>query len=327
VDPQLDQLEAFLTVSETESFTTAAEVLGVSKSAVSRRVSELEERLGVRLLERTTRQIRLTELGSEYRDRLRPALLALRSAADAVRAEQVQPSGTLRISAPVDFGEAYLGQMCTAFVAQHPDTKIELDLSQRAVDLVGEGFDLALRAGKLRDSSLIARRLGRGSMWICAAPAYLSRRGEPKRIEELGEHEAILFRDRGGEGRWELEGPEGSVEVRVHGRLSGNEFGFVRSACIAGAGIALLPAPIIRSDVASGRFVRVLPAYASGDSDLHVVYPSARFVPTKVTAFRDFAVRWFASLGWSNRTAEPQGELEGKGRDVNDVRRSSASKV
>src|SRR5690606_24439003 len=159
VDPQLDQLEAFLTVSETESFTTAAEVLGVSKSAVSRRVSELEERLGVRLLERTTRQIRLTELGSEYRDRLRPALLALRSAADAVRAEQVQPSGTLRISAPVDFGEAYLGQMCTAFVAQHPDTKIELDLSQRAVDLVGEGFDLALRAGKLRDSSLIARRL------------------------------------------------------------------------------------------------------------------------------------------------------------------------
>lgn len=310
MEPALDQLEAFLAVSETESFTTAASVLGVSKSAVSRRITELEERLGVRVLERTTRQIRLTELGTEYRDRLRPALLALRAASDAVRAEQVQPSGVLRISAPVDFGETYLGQMCTAFCAQYPDTTIELDLSQRTVDLVGEGFDLALRAGKLRDSSLIARRLGRGSMWICASPDYIARHGEPEAIEDLAHHEAVLFRDRGGEGRWELDGPEGRIEVKVRGRLSGNEFGFVRAACFAGAGVALLPAPIIRGDVANGRLLRILPDYASGDSDLHVVYPSARFVPTKVTAFRDFAVRWFASLGWSTRDAGPDGSRD-----------------
>lgn len=298
MEPELTQLEAFLAVADAGSFTGAAKRLGVSKSAISRRVSELEQRLGARLLERTTRKLSLTESGHGYRDRLGPAMAALRAAADAVRADQDRPHGTLRLTAPVDFGSGDLAEMVHAFCGQYPEIKVELHLSQELVDLVGEGFDIALRAGKLADSSLIARRLSRASRAVYAAPDYIAQRGEPKTVASLAEHECVLFRARGGGATWELHGPKGAEEVQVSGRLSCNEFGFVRGATLAGAGLALLPEPVARPDLMAGRLVRVLAGFATVTTDINLVYASAHLVAPKIEAFRDFAVRWFQHSRW-----------------------------
>ncbi len=300
-EPELTQLEAFLAVADAGSFTGAAKRLGVSKSAVSRRVSELEQRLGARLLERTTRKLSLTEVGRAYQGRLEPAMAALRAAADAVRADQERPHGVLRITAPVDFGNQELAQMLDAFGEQYPEISIDLILTQAMVDLVGDGVDVAVRAGKLADSSLIARRLGRAARAIYAAPEYLSQRGTPKRISELEQHECVLFRARGGDSNWALIGPEGEVEVKVTGRVSCNEFGFVRSATLEGMGLALLPTPVVQRDLVAGRLVRVLPDYETESTPMHLVYPSARLIPPKTEAFRDFALRWFAHTSWGPR--------------------------
>lgn len=287
----LQDVTAFLAVVDTGTFTAAARRLGLAKSNVSRRVARLEELLGARLLERTTRRLRLTEVGETYHSHVTGAVEQLAEAARSVSEFQGEPRGHLRISAPADMNEA-MGQLVAEFSALYPRIQLEVDLSQRRVDLVAEGFDLALRAGRLEDSSLIARSVGEGASHLYASPAYLERRGEPREPKDLAEHPFVLFRGRQGEQRLELHGPDGQHEALVSGVISVLDFGFVRHALISGAGIGLLPDSLGAAELAAGRLRLVLPEYDLGRSPFHVLYPSTRYLSPKVRVFVDFAVQW-----------------------------------
>lgn len=288
----LQDVTAFLAVVDTGSFTAAARRLTLAKSNVSRRVARLEQQLGARLLERTTRRMRLTEVGETYHAHVTGAMQQLAEAARSVSQIQGEPRGRLRISAPADWNET-IGRLVAEFSAEYPHIQVEVDLTQRRVDLVAEGFDLALRAGKLEDSSLIARSVGEGSSHLYASPAYLERRGEPLAPASLREHAFVLFRGRQGELRLGLEGPDGArEEVVVGGVISALDFGFVRHALLHGAGIGLLPDSLGAHELDAGRLRLVLPRYCLGTSPFHVVYPSTRFLSPKVRVFVDFCVEW-----------------------------------
>lgn len=291
----LNEIAAFATVVEEGGFTAAAKKLGVPKSTVSRRVARLEDELGVRLLQRTTRKLGLTELGESYYQRVSQALRSLDQAQDELTEAQDRPRGLLRITAPPDFGIAYLGELVAAFNEQYPEVSVWVELSGRMVDLVAEGFDLALRAGVLRDSSLVARRIAAADGWLVASPGYLSKHGAPQTVDELLEHRCVVY-ERSGELRGlELEGPDGVVTLSIRGRVSGNDFGFLRRALLSGAGIGLLPGFLCKDDLAAGTLARVLPDYKLPGGVFYLVYPSARHLPAKARAFRDFVLSWFAT--------------------------------
>ena len=295
MEPTLEEIDAFLRVVGAGSFTAAATITGVSKASVSRRVALLEQKLGVRLLERSTRTSRLTELGAAYYERASRAVAALDEAAEAVTRQQSEPKGHLRVTAPVDWGPTF-GRMLTTFTRRYPAVTVEVILMQRTVDLVSEGFDAAVRAGPLQDSSLIARRIGDTRVRMFASPEYLEEHGTPARPADLADHQCILFRGRGGRARWTLTGPGGDHDVDVRGSLSSNDFVFVLDAAQAGAGIARIPRVTSLEAVRDGRLVRVLSEYEAGRYPVHVIYPSARFVSTKLRVFCDYAAQWWSNL-------------------------------
>jgi DNA-binding transcriptional LysR family regulator len=289
----LNHVAVFARVVELESFTAAAKHLGLPKSSVSRTVARLEEVLGVRLLQRTTRKLHLTEAGQAYYDRVRVSLAGLEDAASAATNLSAEPRGTVRMSAPADMGVLSLSDLVARFVRKYPLVHVELSLTSRFVDLVAEGFDLALRAGKLADSSLVARKIGSDSLGLFASPSYLRRRGRPKTVAELARHDCVLFRGSHGKSEWLLTGPQGEERVTVRGPLNADEMSFVQQAVTAGVGIALLPMVGVRLAAARGALpmpVRLLPAYSVGGASLNVVSPSARFQSASVSAFRDFLV-------------------------------------
>ncbi len=301
----LNHVAVFARVVELESFTAAAAQLGLPKSSVSRTVTRLEEELGVRLLQRTTRQLHLTEAGHAYYERARLALSGLEEAASAATNMSAEPRGTVRVSAPPDFGALNLAETVARFIAKYPLVHIDLSLTSRYVDLVAEGFDLAIRAGKLRDSTLVARRIGTDSLGLYASPAYLRRRGRPKSFIDLENHECVLFHGKQGKAEWRLSGPDGEERVTVRGPVSVDEMSFALQAVAAGLGIGLLPGIGVR--VASLRKslpapVRLLPEYESAAADLHVVSPPTRFQPASVTAFRQFLIEEL-TLIWGCVTA------------------------
>jgi DNA-binding transcriptional LysR family regulator len=295
----LNHVTVFVRVVELESFTAAANQLGLPKSSVSRTVTRLEEELGVRLLQRTTRKLHLTEAGHAYYERARLALSGLEEAASAASNLGTEPRGIVRVTAPADLGVLNMAELIARFVRKYPLVHIELSLTSRFVDLVAEGFDLALRAGKLRDSSLVARKIGSDSLGLFAAPAYLRRRGRPKSFADLANHDCVLFHGKNGKAEWHLSGPKGEERVTVHGPVSVDEMSFAQRAVAAGLGIALLPIMGVRMTSARRMVpapVRVLPEYASAGADLNVVAPSARFQPASVTAFRQFLIDELSSL-------------------------------
>ncbi len=282
--PPLEDALAFLAVADAGSFTAAAARLKLAKSNISRRVARLEDQLGVRLLERTTRRLRLTDIGGVYRERLQVAVAQLTAAHEAVRSLHDRPKGHLRITAPGDMG-SMLGPILAEFTARYPEVTLEVELSQRRVDLVGEGFDVALRAGSMPDSSMVARRVGVFSNPLMASPEYLARRGRPASVAELAEHDFVLFR---GLRQLVLRGPEGQVSVAIRGRLACNDIEFARGATLAGAGIGFTGGGGVSSDVAAGRLELVLPEYRGPGAPLQLVFPSGRFLTAKVRALSDF---------------------------------------
>jgi len=298
----LNHVSVFARVVELESFTAAAKHLGLPKSSVSRTVTRLEDELGVRLLQRTTRKLNLTEAGRAYYDRARVALAGLEEAASAATNLSAEPRGTVRVSTPANMGMIDLGEIVARFVRKFPLVHIEISLSSRFVDLVAEGFDLALRAGKLADSSLVARRIGSDTFGLFASPAYLRRRGRPKTLAELAKHDCVLFRGTHGKSEWVLDGPRGEERVTVRGPLNADEIGFVQQAVSAGVGIALLPMIGVRLTTGRGNLpmpVRVLPEYHGPGNSLHIVSPSTRYQSASVTAFRDFLVAELTAL-WNS---------------------------
>jgi DNA-binding transcriptional LysR family regulator len=296
IESDLNDIGVFVAVVDAGSFTGASRRLGLPRSTVSRRVARLERTLGSRLLHRTTRRLRLTDLGATYYERCAAALAQLDEAQSLVRAAQAEPRGKLRFSAPHDLG-GHLAPVIAEFLAQNPLVRIEADLSQRMVDLVAEGFDLALRAtASLPDSTLVARLVARGEGQLFASPSYLEARGIPASPSELTQHCCIIVGPARGSTTWKLSGAPGAVEVPVRGGLHTNDPSFASGAAISGAGIAYLPAFIAAGALRSGALRRVLPEYHSPESRLYVVYPSAKLLTAAVRAFRDHLISHFAEF-------------------------------
>jgi len=288
----LNDVSMFVRVIEHAGFAKAARALGVPTSTVSRAVSRLEGAAGSRLVHRNTRSVTPTSEGRAFYAEVAPPVLALRHAARGVEDHTPEARGTLRISAPNDLGATFVAGLVSAFSERYPRVSVHVELSVRTVDLVREGFDVALRAsGKLSDSSLVARKAGELEAELYAAPGYIARHGAPADVAALAEHRCILFRPENGEATWRLDGPEGVLEQRVRGRIGGDDYLFVRAVALAGAGVALLPRMVAVDDVTSGRLVRVLPRHAARGAALYVVYAAARTLPAKISAFRDFALQ------------------------------------
>jgi DNA-binding transcriptional LysR family regulator len=281
----LNEMLVFARVVQGGSFTTAAAKLGMPKSTVSRKVSELEERLKSRLLQRTTRKLSLTDVGRTYYDYCARIVGEIEDAERAVSSLQETPRGPLRVTAPVN--AAFLGPIVADFLKRYPEVRLELFCTGRSVDLVEERFDVGIRAGTLADSTLIARSLGSVKWFLVATPAYLKRRGRPRSPEDLKKHDCMLFGG-GLDGTGvRLENSERSVQLTLSPRMTVTDMDILHMVATAGLGIALLPAFRCLEDLRARRLERVLREWNAPPTPVHVVYPSTRYISPKVKSFVD----------------------------------------
>lgn len=291
----LNLLSLFVEVAKTASFTAAGAKLSLPRSSVSRSIAQLESDLGVQLFNRTTRKVSLSTAGTALYERIGPQLLELRSALGSLPEQEESPSGELLITAPTDIGVTFLPEAIAAFRLRYPAVTIDARLTPRRVDLVAEGFDLALRVSlkPLADSSLVARRLSELEMAMYAAPSYLARRSNPRTLEDTLQHDWVYFRSA-------LPPPPFPKQARRSG-VTGDDLLFVHQAIRAGLGIGLLPSFLAREDVASGHLVQLLPRHTVRTGTLYFVYPKGHTVPRKVSAFRTFLVEYLATRPLSLR--------------------------
>lgn len=282
----LNLLTLFVTVAETASFSEAARRLALPKSSVSRGVANLEASLGTQLLHRTTRHVSLSTAGAALYERSAPLLARLREAVGTLPEREEEPSGELRLTAPHDIGAMFLADALARFAARYPSVRVDSRLTNRNVELVAEGFDLALRAarGKLSDSSLSARKLATVELQLFAAPTYLARRGTPRVPEDLSDHDFVLFRGMKRFGEFELQ--------EKKARLVSDDMLFIREAVKAGFGIGAFPTFLAQADVTSGQLTRVLARHTLTASTLYMLYPQTQHLPRKVSAFRDFLIEY-----------------------------------
>lgn len=292
----LDLLAVFEAVARTRSFSAAALELGIPKSSASRAVARLEAEIGVPLLFRTTRKVSPSADGTALFDRVSPLLASLRSAVGAVPKPAEAPSGTLRVTAPADLGILLLAEVVTRYAARYPAVTVDLHLTGRVVDLVGEGFDVALRvATRLADSTLVARRAAPIVLHLFASPLYVARRGAPRSEADFAAHDWVVFRS--GPQRLRVSGPRQATAGHPKARIVCDDLLFARDAVRAGAGLALLPTFLAEPDVVAGTLVRVAPRFERPAGYLHVVTPAATSVPPKVTAFRDLVLELLRARG------------------------------
>ena len=290
---RFDEINAFAAVADARSFTQGARCLGVSSAQVSKLVARLENRLGARLLNRTTRDVSLTDTGRAYLERARILLEDFESLEGSVR-DQSGPRGLLKISAPVSFGASQLTPALLDFAQAYPDVALDVSSTDRMVNLVEEGFDVGVRIGQLPDSSLIARRLAAVRLVTCASPEYLQRFGSPLTPQDLAAHEAIIDTNSPDPAVWRFKSHNDSHDVRVHGRLrfAGAE------ACVAaariGLGVTRTPAFAADDDLRSGRLVPLLCVFEPEMIHVHAVYPHARHLAAKVRVFVDFLAERYA---------------------------------
>jgi len=315
----LESVRVFAQVVKAGGFTAAARALGQPKSTISRRVSQLEARLGVRLLQRTTRKVSLTDVGEVYYARAERALGELSDAERALRDLRDAPRGVLRISAPSDVGHDLLPAIVAAYRSAYPEVGLVVDLDNRRVDLVAEGYDLALRASaRLDDSALVARKLTTTEHRLFASREYLARRGVPERPEALSAHDVLLFRSPRLHARLRLRrntpppagaapNAQDAVDVDLQGPLSSSDLAFLRRAVLEGLGIAALPSFTCSLDLAGGRVQRVLPQWNTGSSSLYAVYPSARYLAPKVRTFVELAAQSLEAIARDGMAAPAPG--------------------
>ena len=291
---RLSAMTAFVRVAETHSFSEAARRLRISKSLVSRQVAALEAELGARLFHRTTRSLALTEAGRRYFDQMVPILADIDIANQSVSSLQAIPRGVLRINAPVSFGVDHLAPALPDFLEEHGEVEIDMTMNDRFVDLTEEGFDLAIRIGRLAESSLIARKLAPLRLMICASPAYLERFGTPQTPADLVHHFCFHYTNMSQAAEWSFHHPDGSPwPVQVNGRLRANNGDALRVAALKGLGVASLPSFMVGPDVQSGNLVSILTPYIHHEGAVYAVYPPTRHVSPKVRAFVDFLVNRF----------------------------------
>ena len=284
----LNEAAVFVKVVQVGSFSAAARLLGLPTSTVSTRVARLEARLGVMLLQRTTRRLHLTDAGALYYEHAAPGLGHLLDAEAAVTATAGEPRGLLRVTAPADIGDHLLTGIIRGMRQRFPKVGVDLLLMDRYVDLVAEGIDVAIRAGHLKDSTLIARAAGTARWAAFASPGYLESAPPLEAPQALRHHCCLQFTSLGRDS-WTLTNAGGSVTVPMGGQVLVNDIGVIRSMAIAGEGIALLPGYLCRPECDEGRLVRVLPEWHGKADPIHIVYPRQRFLPPKLRAFVDLA--------------------------------------
>jgi DNA-binding transcriptional LysR family regulator len=292
MDP-LDGVAAFAHVVDSGSFSAAAHRLGISKSAVSAHVQRLEERLGIRLLNRTTRRLSVTEAGAAYYRHCARILAEAAAAEQVASALQREPRGTLRISAPDSFGSMHVAPAVAAFLKRYPELSIDITLSPAHVNLVEEGLDLAIRIGALEDSPLVVRKLAPSRLVVCAAPAYLKEHGTPHEPGDLAEHNCLCTNLLPWGDEWRLVGKRGEVRVAVNGSFRSNSAEMLRAALLDDIGIAILPSWAVFEPLRSGALRRVLDAWEPPASTIYAVYPGNRLMSMKVRAFVDHLARCF----------------------------------
>jgi DNA-binding transcriptional LysR family regulator len=270
-----EDMRLFVQVMDSRSFTAAAEQLGLSKQYVSRRLMQLEGRLGARLLNRSTRRLDVTALGQSYYEAAVRLLAEVEQVEQGIAGQSAEPHGTLRLSAPLSFAMAHLGALMPAFLQRYPQVSVEMDLSDRPVDLLGEGFDLVLRIGLLEDSSLVARSIAKIPRVYCASPAYLALRGIPEHPDQLGQHDCLPY-GHGRQVQWRFQARGKPLSIGVSGRIRANNGELLRDAAVQGMGITYLPSFIVEQDLADGRLQTVLDDYATEPLELSAVYPQHR---------------------------------------------------
>ncbi|TGU92069.1 LysR family transcriptional regulator [Mesorhizobium sp. M00.F.Ca.ET.151.01.1.1] len=285
----LNDVIVFARVVEAGSFTAAARLLAMPKTSVSRRVAALEREVGVRLLQRTTRSLNLTDAGRLYYEQSSQGLRTIEEANLRLAEARAEPSGTIRISAPVGFGGYFLIRAVVDFLALYPKTNVELRLADDKLNLVEDGIDLAFRTGTLQDSTLIARKLGAARRLLCASPDYLARYGMPEGPADLARHRCVIAGPSASGAHWVLDGPQGQETVVVTGRFAANEMQAVLAAALAGFGVAQLPQAMAEGLIDQGRLQRVLEDYTTPAGGLHVLYPSSRHLSPLVKAFIELA--------------------------------------
>ncbi|MBS0326277.1 MAG: LysR family transcriptional regulator [Proteobacteria bacterium] len=295
---KFQEMRAFVTVVDTGSFVRAADALSSSKTAVSRLVGEMESRLGTRLLHRTTRRLSMTPEGEVFYERCRQLLDSVAEAEAELTAHSGEAIGQLRVNVPVTFGLLHLAPLWPAFMELHPKVVLDVTLSDRLVDLVDEGYDLAVRIARLQASTLVSRQLTSTRLILCASPEYLRRRGVPDHPTDIARHAVISYTLLAMGEQWEFEGPKGPVSVEVAPRMRTNSGDTCCAAAVQHQGIVLQPSFLVGAHLASGALVELLPQYRSIELGVYAVYPTRKHLTPKVRALIDFLVDAFRMRAW-----------------------------
>lgn len=293
---KLNSMTIFAEVVKQSGFTAAAEKIGLSRAQLSKSVMQLEAHLGTRLLNRTTRRISLTETGRIYYERCQTILNDIDELECLASEQTAKPSGTLTISVPTSFGIFHLNQLIPAYLKRYPNVQISLSLTDRVIDVVDEGFDLALRISILEDSSLIARRIAPCKLVMSASPEYIKQYGQPETPQDLHRHQCLIYTNSARPGVWNLQGKNGAQSIVVKGALRADNGDALKEAAIAGLGIALLPTFIVGPDLCQGKLQQVLPDYCPADLSIYAVFPSRRYLSAKVRTFIDFLTEYFGDV-------------------------------
>ena len=284
----LRRMVIFYHVVDRHSFSGAARQLGIARSAVSRHITLLEKSIGVRLLNRTTRQISLTEAGETYFRSCARIVAEADAATRRLNQLQEEPEGTLRVAAPISLGNRFITPLVHTFMQRYPSLNIELLLDDRVIDMVKEGIDISIRVGWLHDSNLVARKLGDWPRYLCASPDYLERHGIPETPAQLSRHEWLIFTMLPAPYHWSFTRNKRQEQIQVRGRLKTNNADAIRSSLLAGAGIAAQAAFLVQDDIRAGRLVHLLPDWDCGSVGMYAVYQDRRYQQAKVRLFIDY---------------------------------------
>jgi len=320
---RLGAMEMFVRIVETGSFSAVARELGTTQPTISKQLTGLEKQLKTRLLNRSTRSLSLTEAGTAYYERCKRIIDDVQEAEGALGRLQSSLTGMLHVNSSISLGQIYLTPLILQFQKQYPELMVELSLNDRYIDLVEEGVDVAVRIGRLSDSSLVARRLGSTRRQLVATPAYLALRGTPRTPEDLVNHNCLLYAYLSTGNEWTFKGPDGEIRVRVNGNFKANNGHAIREAVMANAGIAIAPDWLIHDKVERGELVALLPEFATSPLEINAVYPSARHVSAKVRSFIEFlqkevkAIPAFAGVGTRDTRDEGLG-VRGEGAVATD---------
>lgn len=290
---RLNSMINFVEVVNGHGFTAAAEKTGMSRAQISKSVMQLEQHLGTRLLNRTTRRVSLTEIGRVYYERCKTILQDIEEIEGIAMEQTSKPHGTLTLSTPTSFGTMHLNEAIPHYINKYPDVQISLKLADRFVDVVAEGYDLVIRIAELEDSSLIARKIAPCKRVFCASPEYLKQNGIPKVPQDLAIHHCLIYSNELKADTWVLHGLEGVESIKVNGPVCADNGDILRSSAVAGLGITLLPTFIVGADLKAGRLQQVLTNYAPPEISIYAVFPSRRYLSAKVRTFVDFLSDYF----------------------------------